>query len=141
MASLARPTAYRIGSYRLDLEKGVLLAHGDRPIALRPKTFSMLCLLAENAGKLMSSDDIMDAVWPGIFVTQNSINQCVHEIRRAFGDTGALILRTVARRGFRLSQPVFPEFATSPRPDARPQAAPAFLEHHPSPHFAATTAG
>lgn len=95
------PTAYRFGAFVLDLHRGCL-ASGGTEIALRPKAFALLRHLAEQAGRVIGRDEIMQAVWPGTFVTEDSITQCIREIRRALGDEGELI-RTLPRRGYMLS--------------------------------------
>ncbi len=105
MTRAQRPVSHQIGLHRLDLEQGVLVAPDGLEIVLRPKSFALLCLLAENMGRIMSSEAIMDAVWPDSFVTQNNVNQCVLDIRRALGEDCALMLRTFARRGFGLIPP------------------------------------
>jgi adenylate cyclase len=93
---------YRFGCFLLDLRRGVLLADGaERP--LRPKSFALLQHLAERAGQLVGRDEIMEAVWPGTFVTEDSITQCIRDIRRALGDEAAHLLRTMPRRGYLLA--------------------------------------
>lgn len=93
---------YRIGGSLLDLRRGVLLVNGaERP--LRPKSFALLRHLAERAGYLVGRDEIMEAVWPGTFVTEDSITQCIRDIRRALGDADAHLLRTLPRRGYMLA--------------------------------------
>src|SRR3712207_1748525 len=91
---------YRFDHFTLDLARGALLASDGAELPLRPKSFAMLQLLVENAGRLLDRDAIMRAVWPNMFVTDDSIAQCVHDIRRAFGDEARGLLRTVPRRGY-----------------------------------------
>jgi DNA-binding winged helix-turn-helix (wHTH) protein len=112
MTNAKRPTAYRFGSFRLDLEQGVLLGADGSEKTLRPKSFALLQLLAENAKRLMSCEAIMDAMWPGTFVTENNVSQCIHEIRGALGPEESQMLRTVPRRGYRLTSDVVVEFST-----------------------------
>ncbi len=77
----------------------MLLADGaERP--LRPKSFALLRHLVEHAGQLVGRDAIMQAVWPGTFVTEDSITQCIRDIRRALGDEAPTWLRTLPRRGY-----------------------------------------
>ena len=104
--SLTRYAAYRIGGFTLDLERKVLLTAEGVEAPLRPKSFSMLLLLAENAGRTLSSDAIMSSVWPGLFVTENNITQCVHEIRNALGAEAQQILRTRPRHGYQIAADV-----------------------------------
>ncbi len=100
MARSAQYAAYRFGSFTLDLEREALLAGDGREIPLRPKSFALLRLLAENAGRLLSHDAIMEALWPDTFVTENNISQAIHEIRTALGAEAHQILRTRPRRGY-----------------------------------------
>ena len=100
--------AYRFDRFVLDLQRGVLLADGVE-CELRPKSFALLRLFIENAGRLIDRDEIMRAVWPGVFVTDDSIAQCVRDIRRALGDNDQRLLRTLPRRGYRFIGPVVRE--------------------------------
>jgi TolB-like protein len=98
-------SAYRFDRFVLDLQRGVLLADGAE-CSLRPKSFAFLRYLVENAGRLIDRDEIMHAVWPGVFVTDDSIAQCVRDIRRALGDSEQRLLRTMTRRGYLLTAEV-----------------------------------
>ncbi len=103
-------TDYRFGRFVIDLRRGALFADGtERP--LRPKSFALLRHLAGRAGQLVGRDEIMEAVWPGTYVTEDSITQCIRDIRRALGDDDAHILRTLPRRGYLLAavEPAAPE--------------------------------
>jgi TolB-like protein len=95
-------SAYLFDRFVLDLQRGVLLADGTE-CSLRPKSFVFLRYLVENAGRLVDRDEIMQAVWPGVFVTDDSIAQCVRDIRRALGDSEQRLLRTMTRRGYVLT--------------------------------------
>jgi TolB-like protein/DNA-binding winged helix-turn-helix (wHTH) protein len=99
--SPGRPRLIRFDRYMLDLRRGTLRS-GEDDIEIRPKTFEVLKLLVENAGRLVSKDEIVAAVWPGVFVTDDSVVQCVKELRRALGQDGERLVRTVPRRGYRL---------------------------------------
>ncbi len=118
------PTDYRFGRFVIDLRRGALLADGaERP--LRPKSFALLRHLAERAGQLVGREEIMEAVWPGTYVTEDSITQCIRDIRRALGDEAAHLLRTLPRRGYILAaepsppEPV-PQDVLPPPPTGRP---------------------
>lgn len=65
----------------------------------------MLRFLAENPNRLVTKDELIQAVWPGIAVTDDSIVQCIHEIRRAFHDEEQSVVKTVPKRGYRLVLP------------------------------------
>jgi hypothetical protein len=58
--------------------------------------------LAEHAGRVVTKDELARAVWPDVTVSDESLAQCVSEIRRAIGDDGQRIIRTVPRRGYML---------------------------------------
>src|SRR5690349_20066647 len=95
--------AYRFDRFTLDLARGALLAEDGTGLPMRPKSFALLRLLIENAGRLLDRDAIMAAVWPDVFVTDDSITQCVRDVRRALGDEAGRLLRTVPRRGYLLA--------------------------------------
>ncbi len=61
----------RFGSYILDLDRGCLLLDGSE-IALRPKTFAVLHYLVENAGRLVSKNELFASVWPNLAVTDDA---------------------------------------------------------------------
>ncbi len=105
MATELPPAVYRFDRFVLDLRRGVLLADG-KECALRPKSFALLRYLVENAERLISRDEIMHAVWPDTFVTEDSITQCIKEIRRTLGNGAQPLLRTLTRRGYLLAVPV-----------------------------------
>ncbi len=75
---------------------------GGRAIPLRPKVEALLRHLLVHAGVVVSRDELMSAVWPGIVVTDDSLVKAVAELRAALNDGGQRLLRTVARRGYLL---------------------------------------
>ncbi|MBN8905737.1 MAG: transcriptional regulator [Rhodospirillales bacterium] len=103
----AGPT-YRFAGHVLDLGKGIL-KDSTGEIALRPKSFGLLVHLVRNAGRVVPKDELLKTVWPDVIVTDDSLTQCISDIRRALGDKGPVLLRTVARRGY-----VFAEDALEP---------------------------
>ncbi|MCI0664159.1 MAG: winged helix-turn-helix domain-containing protein, partial [Acidobacteria bacterium] len=75
---------YSFGDFTLDLDRGCLLRDGQE-VKLRPKSFEVLKYLVERRGRLVSKSDLMLAVWPDAFVTDDSLVQCLVEVRRALG--------------------------------------------------------
>ena len=69
---------------------------------LRPKSYRLLEVLLDRRGKLVNKDDLAREVWPDVCVSDDSLAQCVSDIRRALGPEGAGLLRTVPRRGYML---------------------------------------
>jgi TolB-like protein len=100
------------------LRRGTLRS-GEDDIEIRPKTFEVLKLLVENAGRLVSKDEIVATVWPGVFVTDDSVVQCVKELRRAFGPDGEHLVRTVPRRGYRFEADGPADLSAAPPDDRR----------------------
>src|SRR5690606_18378956 len=92
----------RIGNSVLDLERGTL-TRGGGVVPVRAKTFALLVHLAERRGAVVSKDELLAAVWPGVIVSEDSLTQCVRDLRRALGDTDQRWLRTVSRRGYMLA--------------------------------------
>ena len=100
-----RPKRLRFDRYVLDLDRGCLLLDGNE-IALRPKTFAVLHYLVENSGRLVSKDELFGAVWPNLAVTDDALVQSIGELRRALGDDGPRLIRTIPRRGYRFESAV-----------------------------------
>jgi len=95
----------RFDRYVLDLHSGCLLLDGNE-IALRPKTFAVLTYLVQNVGRLVSKDDLFAAVWPNLAITDDVLVQSIGELRRALGDDGPRLIKTVPRRGYRFESDV-----------------------------------
>ncbi|MDB5602050.1 MAG: putative adenylate class-3/4/guanylyl cyclase [Xanthobacteraceae bacterium] len=123
--------ASRLGfdRYILDLDCGRLLVD-DKEIVLRPKTFAVLRHLVENPRRLISKDALFAAVWPNLTVTDDALVQSIGELRRALGEDGARLIKTIPRRGYRLEadvrtlDPAGPSSAGPvPIPDRQPQPA------------------
>jgi predicted ATPase/DNA-binding winged helix-turn-helix (wHTH) protein len=93
------PLTYQFGQFTLDVERGCLLHDGEE-IRLRPKVYETLKYLVENCGRLISKQELIQAVWPDAFVTDDSLVQCTVELRRALGDRDQQLLKTVPRRGY-----------------------------------------
>src|SRR5215510_5857856 len=93
------PKSYCFEAYTLDLRRGCL-RKVDREIDLRPKSFAVLRHLVENAGRLVSKDELVKIVWPEVIVTDESLVQCISEVRRALDDGEQRLIKTVPRRGY-----------------------------------------
>jgi DNA-binding winged helix-turn-helix (wHTH) protein/TolB-like protein len=92
-----------IGAAVFDRGRGELRRADDgAPLRMRPQSLKVLEILADNAGRLVTRETLSAAVWPDVVVTEDSLVQCVTEIRRAIGDSRHELLRTVPRRGYRL---------------------------------------
>src|SRR5262245_54479700 len=95
--------------FRLDLT-GSRLWQGEREIRLRPKTFAVLRYLAERPGRLVSTTDLLQAIWPGVAVTDVRPRLCMRELRAALGDDAhsPRFIETRPGRGYQFIAPVLP---------------------------------
>lgn len=112
---------YRFESYQLDVRRSRLMRDGAE-VALRPKAFDLLHHLLRNADRLLTRDELTQALWPGVVVTDDSLSRCISDLRSALGDGDQRLIKTVARRGYRFAAPVEAAVA-SPDPTAVPLAA------------------
>jgi len=87
-----------IAGLTLDLRNEELRNVDGIRIDLRNRSFGVLRHLATNAGRVVSKDELLAANWPGVTVTEDSLTQCISEIRRLLGDAGRDIIRTVPQR-------------------------------------------
>lgn len=93
------------GDYSLDFTRGAL-QHLGTDVKLRPKSFKLLSFLVERHGKLISKEELLEAIWGQAVVTDDAVTQCVIDCRRAIGDDDQKMIRTVPRRGYLFDLPV-----------------------------------
>jgi DNA-binding winged helix-turn-helix (wHTH) protein len=86
----------------VDLAADDLRTADGAHVELRPRSFAVLRLLTENAGRLVAKDEIIAKVWDDVAVTEDSLTQCIADIRKAIGDEDRRVLRTVPRKGYLL---------------------------------------
>lgn len=91
-----------IGGFLFNLRTEELFDPEGQPVTLRPQSLRVLSVLAEHAGGLVSKETLMDRVWPDTHVTDDSLVQCISEIRKALGPDANTLLRTVPKQGYRL---------------------------------------
>src|SRR5262245_10012459 len=96
---------FQFEGYTLDIARNSLRG-ADREIALRRKSFELLRYLVENPDRLVTKQELFKAIWPHVAVTDESLAQCVSEVRQAIGDSKQAIIATVPRRGYRFAAPV-----------------------------------
>lgn len=90
---------YSFGEFELDIRERVLRRSGF-VLKLRPKVFQALEVLIRNAGRVVSRDEMINALWPDSFVEQSNLHVTMSMLRKALGDQGKLI-RTLPGRGYR----------------------------------------
>ena len=95
----ASKLSYQFGEFTLDVTRGTLFRAGAE-IRLRPKVYETLRYFIEHPNRLISKRELMQAVWPDSFVTDDSLVQCTLELRRALDDAKQELLQTLPRRGY-----------------------------------------
>jgi TolB-like protein len=95
---------YAFDGFTLDVTERCL-KNGARVVALEPKTLDVLTVLVRNAGRLVTKQQLLDAVWSGSFVAEGILSVHVARLRMALGgrDAGARYIETVPRSGYRFT--------------------------------------
>lgn len=94
---------FRFTEFAFDPHRAELLRPDGQTIRLRPQASALLQFFIDNNKRILSKHDLMEAGWPGIHVAEDSLFQCIREIRKALGDEARQTLRVVSRRGYILS--------------------------------------
>jgi len=97
--------SFQFDGFTLDLAR-LSLRGPSGEVPLRPKAFEVLRYLVENAGRVVTKEEVMNAVWPGVTVTDESLTHCISEVRHALGDKNQRIVKTAPRRGYLFEAPV-----------------------------------
>src|SRR5271170_6561474 len=98
---------YRFGEFVLDPGRRTL-SRADSAVALTPKAFDVLLFLVQNPNRLVSKEELLQAVWGDTFVEEGNLTQYISHLRKALGDNSedARLIVTVARKGYRLAADV-----------------------------------
>jgi len=98
---------YAFGDFRLHPAEHLLTRQGQ-PVPLAPKVFDTLVILVRNAGQLITKDDFIKQLWPGVFVEEVALAQNISQLRKALGGSAddVQIIQTVPKRGYRFTLPV-----------------------------------
>ncbi len=99
----------RFGGVRFDGTIDAFVDGTGKPLDLRPQSAQVLKYLAARADGLVTKTELFDMVWTDIAVTNDSLVQCVTDIRRVLGDRDRKILRTVPRKGYMLIADELPQ--------------------------------
>src|SRR5512133_2126588 len=97
---------YQFGSFRLDANEGVLLRNG-LAVPIPPKDLEMLLVLVEKAGHIVGKDELLQKVWPGVFIEEGNLARHVFTLRQLLGNApdGGKYIETVPKRGYRFVGP------------------------------------
>jgi pimeloyl-ACP methyl ester carboxylesterase/DNA-binding winged helix-turn-helix (wHTH) protein len=93
---------FQFGGYSVDVDRREL-RRGAELIDIGPQVFDLLVYLIRNRDRVVSKDDLLDAVWEGRIVSESTLTSRINAARHAIGDTGAdqTLIKTIARKGFR----------------------------------------
>ena len=96
-------TTFRVGEWRVDAKSGQISRNGES-VRVEVRTMRLLVCLVERAGQVVSAEELLNQVWPDVFVSQDSVYQAVAAIRRLLGDDPKQpkYIETVPRLGYRM---------------------------------------
>jgi pimeloyl-ACP methyl ester carboxylesterase len=117
---------YEFAGFELDVPERRLL-RGGTEVDLAPKVFETLCLLVENAGHLMTKEELLRRLWPNTAVEENNLNKNISVLRKVLGQSSSseAYIETVPRAGYRFVVKVKELNApAAARPGAHPAAVP-----------------
>jgi DNA-binding winged helix-turn-helix (wHTH) protein/tetratricopeptide (TPR) repeat protein len=100
--------------FELDQQRGELRAADGATIKLRPKTFEMLRLFAANPSRVLGKQELMEAIWPNVHVGEDSLFQCIRELRGALGDDKRQIIKLASGGGYVFTASVTAEVSAEP---------------------------
>src|ERR1700689_4278530 len=96
---------YRFGPYVLDVAERRLF-HDGKAVQITPRALDVLTVLVRNAGRDVTSEELMHEAWQGYRVEYNNLAQQISIIRRALSSEGRQYITAIPKRGYRFSQEV-----------------------------------
>ncbi|MBB4648762.1 adenylate cyclase [Aminobacter niigataensis] len=96
-------SVFEFAGHTLDLKQG-RLRNGAGDVTLRPKSLALLTYLVRNPGRVIDKHELIEVVWPDVVVSDDSLSQCLKDIRVALGPRAEGFIRTVPRRGYILDE-------------------------------------
>jgi DNA-binding winged helix-turn-helix (wHTH) protein/tetratricopeptide (TPR) repeat protein len=122
----------RFAGFELDEPRAELHGPDGKSIKLRPKTLGILIQLASHPGRVVSKQVLMDAAWPNIHVGEDSLFQCIRELRNALGDDQRQLIKLVSGRGYLFTADVSSDPATAGTEPSLPVAVPIAIASAPA---------
>lgn len=94
------------GPFRVEAAKR--LWRGDQLVEIRPRPLALLRYLADRSGRLVTKEELLKRLWPGLYVTKTVLKVCAREIRQALADdaTTPRFIETVGTQGYRFIAPL-----------------------------------
>ena len=99
----------RFAGFELDQQRVELRGADGASIKLRPKTFEILRRFATSGGRVLSKQELMESVWPNVHVGEDSLFQCIRELRAALGDDRRQLIKLASGGGYLLTAEVLAE--------------------------------
>jgi TolB-like protein/DNA-binding winged helix-turn-helix (wHTH) protein len=98
---------YRFGQFALDSRKRTV-SRPDSPVSLTPKAFDVLLFLVQNPNRLVTKEELLQAVWGDTFVEEGNLTQYISHLRKALGDNSedTRLIVTIARKGYQFTADV-----------------------------------
>lgn len=93
---------YRLGEFTVSLKSKELLDASDNIVHLRSQSAEVLSHLVRRRGVTVSKSELIETVWAGKWVTDDSLVQCVSDIRRALNDRDHKIIQTLPKKGYKV---------------------------------------
>ncbi len=86
------------------------LGRSGETVRIEPKAMQVLTTLAESSGRVVSREELLSGVWPGVIVGDEALTQTIIKLRKALGDNprSPSYIETISKRGYRLIAPVRP---------------------------------
>lgn len=99
----------QVGPWLVEPSLNIVSRNGTA-VHLEPKVMEVLLCLARHAGEVIPKEELLKAVWPDTFVTEDALKRCISELRRVFEDDARepRVIETIPKRGYRLVAPVVP---------------------------------
>ncbi|HRH41349.1 MAG TPA: winged helix-turn-helix domain-containing protein [Pyrinomonadaceae bacterium] len=113
---------FEFGEFRLDARRRILLKNNE-PIQVQNRHFELLLVLIENAGQILSQDELIDKVWDGAFIEQSNLKKGISALRHILGESpnDSEFIRTIPRKGYSFVASVRnltdEEISTTPHPE------------------------
>ena len=110
------PRSYEFDGFRLQPDRRRLLGRDGQPVELRGKAFDLLLYLVERRGELVEKGVLMEALWPGVIVHENNLNQAMSALRQALGESAQdpKHIATITGRGYQFVGEVHEVLPTTP---------------------------
>jgi len=121
-AESALERGFRIGDLRVDPPAGELTGSGSTR-QLDPKVMAVLVFMAKRAGQVVTRDELITSLWPGVVVGDDALTRCFYELRRELSLAGGsdefkALIETLPKRGYRLNGEILPVSPPRPAPPA-----------------------